>query len=453
MTGNTPTTLNNLSPELLSEIFWHSVYDDPYGAYVPRAAPLLLGRVCSRWRTISISTPELWSTIVIGGHTSNITDKYRSDMVCAAVWIKRSGTRPLTFYVNDYGHPPEDNGAALRQVLDSVVSHCRRWRTLRASLPFEFMKILLAPLMEGNTPKLENFQSYSTSPPGITLVLDRPPFVLSSAPRLKRLELIGAPIHIDFGDEIHHVRFISVGPRERAKLSLGDLLRCVTRCQSVTILLLSIRESSITATLQRSLPTVIVLANLRTLTLNLSAGVDTYLVFDRLFLPSIEYLRLAMNQCAQTDWSYLGSMLERSRPPLACLYLHGVPMTDKTLIECLSFTPKLIEAFLCGISCSDVTLASLTIDEKEGSNSAMLCPYLSNIGFGSPSLFSPNALKSMILSRWLASDQVSDIIPGKALHEVRCSPELVDNLFLDPDILHCARGGLTLAEWYDLEDE
>ncbi|KII83264.1 hypothetical protein PLICRDRAFT_119641, partial [Plicaturopsis crispa FD-325 SS-3] len=51
------TPARALPPELLSQIFIHCLEEEEPS--IDRA-PLLLGRVCRRWRSISLSTPELW---------------------------------------------------------------------------------------------------------------------------------------------------------------------------------------------------------------------------------------------------------------------------------------------------------------------------------------------------------------------------------------------------------
>ncbi|TDL22410.1 hypothetical protein BD410DRAFT_788681 [Rickenella mellea] len=455
MAGTTSTTIETLSPELLAEIFWHCVYDHPDKVSVPRwrsHAPLLLGRVCSRWRTISVSAPEIWSTIVIGGHgTKDKSVKYRKDIDAARVWVSRSGTCPLTFNINEWDptNRAEEYGAELRQVLELVVSQFRRWSKILAVLPRPFMKMLLVPLIEGDTPKLEEFQSQSITS-GDMGGFDPWSFVLSSTPHLKRLKVLCEPISIDFGDQIHHVQFIHIMPMRPldAKPSLLDLLQCLIRCPSLTTLALQIGGCSPAATLRRSLPNVIALTDLHTLKLSFNATIDPYLVFDRLYLPSIKHIVLTMRQCTQADWPHLASMLERSHPPLETLNLYNVPMTERTLIECLSFTPKLVNLDVRGIHCSDLALASLTIDDNEGSNPAISWPYLTIVALGPPSLLSPNALKAMILSRWAGAKASDDntVTPGKALQVVRCPSESVRDMLSDPDICHCITGGLTVEQ-------
>ncbi|KAJ7751691.1 hypothetical protein B0H16DRAFT_1225672, partial [Mycena metata] len=48
-----------LPVELTAEIFVHCLPDDP----VPpsgKVAPMLLGRICRKWRNIAKGTPRLW---------------------------------------------------------------------------------------------------------------------------------------------------------------------------------------------------------------------------------------------------------------------------------------------------------------------------------------------------------------------------------------------------------
>ncbi|KAJ6549610.1 hypothetical protein DFH09DRAFT_880931, partial [Mycena vulgaris] len=55
------SALRRFPPELMSEIFpENSRASKSYSITDPREAPLVLGRVCSLWRTIMHHTPCLW---------------------------------------------------------------------------------------------------------------------------------------------------------------------------------------------------------------------------------------------------------------------------------------------------------------------------------------------------------------------------------------------------------
>ncbi|TDL19803.1 hypothetical protein BD410DRAFT_397445 [Rickenella mellea] len=169
-------------------------------------------------------------------------------------------------------------------------------------------------LLEGNTPKLEDLKCiiYDWTP-----VFVSRPFALSSALHLKRLCVLGAPFPVDFGDQVHQLQFIDIRAAHHGRHSLADLVKCLTQGPSLTTSNLSIYGPSSIA--QRHY--------LHTLNLGLSAANDPYLLFDRLFLPSIKHLDLMLRRCTTADWPHLASMLKRSCPPLTYLYLHGVPMT------------------------------------------------------------------------------------------------------------------------------
>ncbi|KAK0434884.1 hypothetical protein EV421DRAFT_1717141, partial [Armillaria borealis] len=57
--------IRRLPTELLQEIFLRCIDDKPFRDICPEGgyaseAPVIFGRVCSRWRTVSFSTPSLW---------------------------------------------------------------------------------------------------------------------------------------------------------------------------------------------------------------------------------------------------------------------------------------------------------------------------------------------------------------------------------------------------------
>src|ERR1700683_838801 len=88
-----------LPPEILSEIFLHCMDPRWFGPEYnfhenPRLdkMPLLLGEICSRWRSIALSTPRLWASFSL-----SIRPKYlNSDVELAKTWLSRSGTCPLS---------------------------------------------------------------------------------------------------------------------------------------------------------------------------------------------------------------------------------------------------------------------------------------------------------------------------------------------------------------------
>ena len=84
--------IRRLPPEVLSEIFLHYNDENNISKFRLNTAPLQLGGVCSRWRTIALSTPRLWTSFAL-----DIRPKYlKSDTILAKTWLARAGRCPLT---------------------------------------------------------------------------------------------------------------------------------------------------------------------------------------------------------------------------------------------------------------------------------------------------------------------------------------------------------------------
>ncbi len=92
------TTICSLPPELLQEIFYRCLRMHP----VMDAAepPLLLGRVCSTWRTISLQAPELWSSLHLViprsiPYPDSQPELYEQMRTGFEYWLEHLGTLPL----------------------------------------------------------------------------------------------------------------------------------------------------------------------------------------------------------------------------------------------------------------------------------------------------------------------------------------------------------------------
>lgn len=95
------------SPELLSLIFLQSLPDDGLTTPALNDAPLHLTWVCSRWREVALSIPDLWNSFRVAPAISN---DQRVSWVEA--WLRRSRNAPLTIELSDQGtgSVPEERG-------------------------------------------------------------------------------------------------------------------------------------------------------------------------------------------------------------------------------------------------------------------------------------------------------------------------------------------------------
>ncbi|TDL18135.1 hypothetical protein BD410DRAFT_793627 [Rickenella mellea] len=437
-----PAKIQILAPEILSEIFQYCFPEDDYRRSTRRLdhAPLLLGRVCSRWRTVSLSTPDLWCNFSIGQYPPVFVADCRKDLDATRVLIARSASRPLSIFIQyDRNYSGRD---LLPEIFDMIVSQSWRWKEIDMTVPIDFANILLAPFHAGTLPQLVNFDSVilgEGSASGHSIHL-------SSAPRLQRFhhDTYAEGVHIDFGGPIHVIRSVDVILFDNPRVSLSDLFTCLTHCPLLTKLDITIAESSRNS-LPRELPPTIQLSHLRELSLWLFVGVDPCHLFDRLFLSALISLDLQMHvdddDDTYTDWPHLKSMLSNSRPPLQTLLLHCVPISEATLIECLSYTPCLISFTIGEMKCTDTTLERLTMDNTDTSRS--FCPCLEEVEFGSESSFSELAMIAMILSR-RSSANPTGTTTGNSLQFVNCGPSVTRSIRSNPDIAKCLEAGLKL---------
>ncbi|KAJ7772175.1 hypothetical protein B0H16DRAFT_1409618, partial [Mycena metata] len=141
--------LRSMPPEILQEIFMACLPTEHYAIMDTSQAPLLFGRVCSSWRSISLSTPTLWSSIhivpsAIGPFESN--DKFAS----LQAWLQRSGNCPLSISIK--------LGDSLKDVVHTLLPYSRRWAALKVFDYVPYMASEIWSLTPEEVPLLEVFE-------------------------------------------------------------------------------------------------------------------------------------------------------------------------------------------------------------------------------------------------------------------------------------------------------
>jgi hypothetical protein len=86
------STLWRLPPEVLSHIFMYCLPEEQYLSPAPRLAPMLLTRICRRWRDVALATPGLWCRLFVDNDHSVWQPT-------AFTWLKRSRQYPLSLAV------------------------------------------------------------------------------------------------------------------------------------------------------------------------------------------------------------------------------------------------------------------------------------------------------------------------------------------------------------------
>ncbi|KAJ7115376.1 hypothetical protein C8R44DRAFT_675801 [Mycena epipterygia] len=129
-----------IPPEILQEIFMACLPQRHNALMHAGHAPLLLGRVCSAWRTISLSTAALWSSVhvVVPSQDSFHLTEPGEDIppvsdalqLCEALrtWLQRSGSCPLSISMFIPRYHLETTP---RPFVDTIASYRCRWKTLQ----------------------------------------------------------------------------------------------------------------------------------------------------------------------------------------------------------------------------------------------------------------------------------------------------------------------------------
>ena len=190
--------VRKIPPEILAEIFLHAA--EGSSVVWPRQngsieMPMLLGRICSYWRTITLSLPLLWSDIRLDlpyGHEAaggiKTTCTAVQDLVDTC--LSRSGNTLLSFSITADG--PH---GLITDLLQAFVKHSSRWRDASIDLArlSRYHQTLLPA--QGSVPNLYRLHlGTSAKDPLAPSILD----AFRVSPSLKELSIsyLTRPFHI-----------------------------------------------------------------------------------------------------------------------------------------------------------------------------------------------------------------------------------------------------------------
>ncbi|KAF6751655.1 hypothetical protein DFP72DRAFT_816240 [Ephemerocybe angulata] len=131
---NAGLPVNNLPPELLAEVFaivCFSPIDATNTARRTRTTPLTLAKICSHWRHVILSTPHLWSWVLIRLYES----KYPKQLDLIKDWIGRTApNQPLTI---ELSFEDEDvwKDKPPHELIKYLLSQSHRWHSIDLTLP------------------------------------------------------------------------------------------------------------------------------------------------------------------------------------------------------------------------------------------------------------------------------------------------------------------------------
>jgi len=134
---NFQSAINQLPYELLAEVFTticHADSDQFLGDRNrhKKTTPLVLGGVCSHWRTVVWNNPQIWSHISLC--LSSPSGRYAAQVSLLKEWFERSGICPLTMNITFHNEDDWTEGIAL-DLINLLVEQAYRWRSINFVLP------------------------------------------------------------------------------------------------------------------------------------------------------------------------------------------------------------------------------------------------------------------------------------------------------------------------------
>ncbi|KAF7317263.1 hypothetical protein HMN09_00461400 [Mycena chlorophos] len=140
---------------------------------------LELSRVCSRWHTIVLQTPRLWSQLVIDSVGPRTVGDLEAKKSLLSAVLSRGGNCPLDFEIDEFWLPASDSMTHSRssECLGLLAAQSHRWR--KASLMLESHSASELEGVAGRLPLLEELKLQNDEGAEI------PDSVFADAPRLR----------------------------------------------------------------------------------------------------------------------------------------------------------------------------------------------------------------------------------------------------------------------------
>ncbi|KAK7025073.1 hypothetical protein R3P38DRAFT_3396062 [Favolaschia claudopus] len=158
--------IRRIPEDILSEIFFASLPTHRNCVMNASEAPVLLGRICSSWRAVSLTTPRLWAKLhIVEPRHDAVNAKVIQRLNTMKTWLGRSGQCPLSISLHseNFNEAPsfphaEQAGMSApppKSLLNELISFVGRWKHVKFVAPRAAFQVL-AQLTVTDVPILES---------------------------------------------------------------------------------------------------------------------------------------------------------------------------------------------------------------------------------------------------------------------------------------------------------
>lgn len=437
------SSIRLLPQEILLEIFVHCLPKDHNAFMSSHEAPLLLGRICSRWRSISLSAPKLWTTIhvpvpapaemhpeqVITKAEHMVASKRMIGLRTRALqeWLNRSGSLPVDISLNQWAELVAANYANSAQpIVDVILSVAHRWRNITVAAPADTMESFLSHPPH-NLPFLQSLKFIFVWrwQPGLNNRY--PEYNICTAPSLRKLsfdQFQGNPLRLPVNWE--HLTDLSLTFQREVsgQLSLTQAAELLSQCRHFVRCKLAVGRSYEAQALVHL--SAFALPYLECLTVfEVSDATSMFNCLDLPALRQVTYYTCVAPHLSQR--SSLITLLSKSNGSIREFTVNPQQFTREELIECLRLIPhattltldnhtarhrRAIGAYGRNPTISHKDLLESFLQSTTGGHP--LCPKLQVLHVSSHLDISDEDLLDFILEK--QSGLASNVLPLKRLH-------------------------------------
>lgn len=327
-----PSAFGQIVPEILSQVFEQYILNDAKSpAFTSTGSPLTLSWVSPYWRTVALSTSDLWRSLRVlpRRDTSHSAKEESHTALLVELWLSRSGIRPLRIVFESLG---AKGRVELGQPLfDVICQFANRWEDMDF-VGCTFPTALLLHLVPGDLPYLRHCQLQEISVHNREL---KPLLqdLLCSAPSLQTLRFKGSisPWLENLGSNVTSLSITDIYTSTHTHVIRG-LLQSLEH----TLEILAINISTWTPQWSTNGDVVpLVLPRLKSLSLHTDGSAAPF--FDMTSLPSLIEFEFYHDYSTNNAPSFV-SMFRRSRCPLQIISLRNSQVSAALMKECIELT-------------------------------------------------------------------------------------------------------------------
>ncbi|KAJ7502626.1 hypothetical protein B0H11DRAFT_1989391 [Mycena galericulata] len=289
--------LRRMPPDIIQEIFMACLPTHRNCVMSAKEAPVLLGRICSSWRTLSLSTPRLWSrlhmvepTLVHPDASKAVEEKLVQRLETTKTWLDRSGqcTLSISFGSSFSGFRPNTQDSFMKVILPFA----SRWEHITFAIP-PLLLLTTSRLTEADLSNLKSLAIHQTDVEDTSLVR-WDSLSLLRAPNLSRVSISSArlnPLTLPLQwNQLTHLSITDSWDNPGLPVTSETILQVLDRCPQLRVCKMCVEDYL--NGLTKQLGPILELSGLHTFDLQCFGDLPSTIhkLLNRIFLPDLRHL-------------------------------------------------------------------------------------------------------------------------------------------------------------------